>query len=304
MLSELERASYDAAGHHAALMILPNAICVGASRSGSTSLHEALGRHPDIFAARKEIDFFSRDENGDLPPWFAAEKDALVPRSLTEYSGLFEAGVHHKIRLDTSVSYFHAPIAARIAQAIPDCKIIAILRHPVDQAWSWASIALGHEPTTNEVRILLAHDEVGSDPVDEPLRWHGQYHKHLTPYLDHFPRKQIFVRTFEELTSKPEVLMDLQRFLGVTPIDLDLPHWNRSGANLGIPGGLKDELKRVLPEWVVRRLASGLHRMRDLKSLPPKKGPPQGFRNEMMACWYPDVVPGLKRLGIDVGAWK
>ena len=101
---------------------------------------------------------------------------------------------------ESSVCYLWAPVARRIAAAIPDCKLIAILRHPVDQARSWAEVQLGHPPTTGELATLLACED-GIDGAI-PLNRHGQYHRDLQAYFTHFPARQIFVRTFEDLTAR------------------------------------------------------------------------------------------------------
>ena len=112
-----------------------------------------LGYSPGYLCrpAEKRCDFFCRGEDGRLPPWFPPSADALVPRTLEDYATLFDAGAKHAVRLEFSVSYLWAPVARRIASAIPDCKLIAILRHPVDQARSWAEVQLGRPPTTNEL---------------------------------------------------------------------------------------------------------------------------------------------------------
>lgn len=305
MISELERTAMGAAGMYAVIRTLPTFIGVGAERSGTTSLARALSLHSEIWMCpRKEVDFFSRNEDGRLPTWFNAEHEALVPRTLDDYARLFEGGANYRVRGEFSVSYLYGPVARRIAAALPDVKLVAILRHPVDQARSRAEVMLGHPPSQTELELLLGCD----DSIDgqQPLREHGQYHKHLAPYYDHFPKRQIFVRTFEALTwmGGKQVLLDLQRFLGVQPIDLELPHWNRSGSTLGIPGGPKAFAKRWLPDGAVRALAGLLHRVRERKAPLPAEGLPQSFRDEMMARWYPDVVPGLERLGVDVEAWK
>ena len=83
-----------------------------------------------------------------------------------------------------------------------------------------------------------------------------------------------------------------------------MPHLNRSGANLGIPGGAKAWAKRVLPERAVGWVAGLLHKAREVKAPPPRDDLPGWFRDEMMEAWYPEVVPGLERLGVDVSAWK
>ena len=71
-------------------MTLPSFLIIGAQRSGSTTLHFTLARHPQIFmSARKEVNFFLRREDGSLPAFVDDETARLVPPTLADYETVF-----------------------------------------------------------------------------------------------------------------------------------------------------------------------------------------------------------------------
>lgn len=120
---------------------LPNLIIIGANKAGTTSLHEYLDQHPEIFMSDpKEPMFFAHSPSskankqcsrGCLPP----QRD--VVDTLEKYQKLFEQGGNHKIRGESSTAYLANPSCAKkIAGLLPAVKIVAVLRNPVDRAYS------------------------------------------------------------------------------------------------------------------------------------------------------------------------
>src|SRR4051794_25988719 len=54
--------------------VLPNLLVIGAAKCGTTSLHEYLALHPDIaMSAKKELNFFTRDDWRDAVDWYDAQ---------------------------------------------------------------------------------------------------------------------------------------------------------------------------------------------------------------------------------------
>src|SRR5579859_3390407 len=117
----------------------PNFFIIGAARSGTTSLEEYLCQHPDIFiTTKKESHFFAADR---FPPTFKGPGDdrlnERVIRDEESYGQLFADKQGTKAIGETSVFYLCYPHSAeRIAQAVPDAKIIILLREPVARAYS------------------------------------------------------------------------------------------------------------------------------------------------------------------------
>ena len=100
---------------------LPNFVIVGAMRSGSTSLYKYLQVHPQVWMPRKEIHFFDRRWDNGLD-WYRERFDG--------WSGQPAVG-------EATPTYLAETEALdRMAATIPDAKLVAILRDPVDRAYS------------------------------------------------------------------------------------------------------------------------------------------------------------------------
>ena len=120
-------------------------------RPGTTALHAALARHPQLFMSPvKEPKFFLCD---GPPPTTAGPGDAHSYREWIwrpeEYERLFDGAPPGTLRGESTPFYLSDPAAhQRIHRAVPDARLIVILRDPVDRAYSnWAHLwADGLEP--------------------------------------------------------------------------------------------------------------------------------------------------------------
>lgn len=182
---------------------LPDFLVIGGMKCGSTTLYEHLSRHPDLFlSSPKEPQFFSRE------PVFA--------RGLHWYRSLFE-GAGSRVCGEASTCYSRAPhfgdVAARIHLHLPDARLVYLVRHPVDRAYSHyrheaqARIVAGGAALPSFEEMLEENDEI----VDTSDYW-----RQLQEYLAHYPREQIHVLSLEDLQSRrDETLAALQQFLGI-----------------------------------------------------------------------------------------
>ena len=119
---------------------LPTFVVIGAMRSGSTSLYKHLQAHPDVFMPRKEIHFF--DDRWD--------------RGLAWYRSRFEGYDGQPAVGEATPTYLADPVALdRMAEMIPDARLLAVLRDPVDRAYShyWMEHARGRDPRTFEQAV-------------------------------------------------------------------------------------------------------------------------------------------------------
>src|SRR3954452_4665444 len=114
---------------------LPNVFIIGAAKCGTTSLHHYLGQHPEISMSRaKEPSVFSQGR------WVTKYES---------YDGLFDCDAPY--RGDASTSYSRYPVegdaAARIHAAVPDAKLIYLVRDPIERTVSdyVHHVAIGHE---------------------------------------------------------------------------------------------------------------------------------------------------------------
>lgn len=202
----------------------PNLLGIGAAKAGTTSLAEAVARHPDVFMPpQKELNCL---HYGDLD------------ERLDEYAAYFRDGQHARIRCDFSVRYLASPQApAAAARLAPDSRILAVLRNPIDQVQShyWHLLRQNfHQPAAvSGPPDLFAALERFPTLLHEP----ALYGKHLSRWVAYFPRSAFFVVEYEEVAHDlPGVLSRLYQFLDLPASDaaatpLEAPTRRRRGVH-------------------------------------------------------------------------
>lgn len=173
---------------------LPDFVIIGTMRAGTTALYRYLGEHPQVFmASPKEIHFFDR-EHGEGLDWYALH---------------FTEAETSQICGEATPSYLSQGTAVqRMAEAIPDSKLIAILRDPVDRAWShfWMRSERGLETRSFSKAIhdeLRAIHETGPDTPGMYYIGHGLYAHHLSRLFELYSRDSVHIMFFEELNRRP-----------------------------------------------------------------------------------------------------
>ncbi len=204
-------------------MPLPNFLILGAMKAGTTSLYRYLSQHPQIYMSPvKEPRFFAPEshsatatQTGDRPV-----KSSFVG-DLDAYRALFDGVTTETAIGEASPIYLYSPNApGRIRHQLPDVKLIAVLRHPAERAFShylhvWQS---GREPLNSFADAIAAEDQRIHDNWSS--LWHyrqrGFYYQQLKRYFDRFDATQIKICLAEDLrTATTATLADLYRFLGV-----------------------------------------------------------------------------------------
>jgi hypothetical protein len=201
---------------------LPNFFIVGAARSGTTSLEQYLSQHPEIYiTSRKETHFFAVDH---FPPYFKGPGDDRLNRRVIrdekQYTQLF-AGVRGKKAIgEASAFYLCFPdTAERIAQTVPDAKIIIILREPIARAYSAYMFLLRDGRETLGFVEGLSREEERKQKGFEPMWWYRElslYYNQVKHYLEVFGTQRVKVLLYEELfANSGQALRDVFTFLQV-----------------------------------------------------------------------------------------
>lgn len=210
---------------------MPSFIIIGAQRSGTTSLYRYLTACPHIAPAdRKEVHFFDRHfEKGTN--WYRAFFVSCLRRWAAER-------IHKRdlITGEASPYYIFNPLAPqRVAKVLAKVKIIALLRNPIDRAYShyWHMIKLGHETLSFENAIereserlwneqeRLLKDKLYYSAIHRRYSYlaRGIYVDQLQAWECFFPRAQIMILCSEEFYADPAAsLRQVCEFL-------DVPHW-------------------------------------------------------------------------------
>jgi len=282
----------------------PTFLIIGAAKSGTTTLFNALGDHPDVFVSPiKETNYFTVDP--ERPP---GPVDPVFPvRTLEAYRSLFAAGAALPARGEASPLYMERPaVARRVAQALPRARLIAILRNPVDRAWSAYRMSLRLRGRRLDPETAFDEDAAWLHPGSPFVRG-GYYAAALRPWRELFPRQQLRIALFDDLLDDPHrLLRDLYGYLGVDPAfrGPDPAHYNPGGEPRSrVFQGLL-HASRIGP--ILRRrfptLRGALRRLQGAALTPPPPLPPR-IRARLAALYADDVHEVESLLGRDLSAW-
>lgn len=218
---------------------LPTFLIIGAAKSGTTSLYQYLGQHPDIFMSpEKEPHFFAFK---DHPLNFSGPgDDKLIERTVSTWEGyrsLFESAESHMAIGEASPSTLYFPASVRrIEKYLPEARLVVILRNPVDRAHSnfYTMLLQAREPQSSFRAALEKEDErIASN---WSMFWHykrlGFYHSQLSRFYERFSSDQIHVCLFNDFVQNPTaVSQDIFSFIGVdnTFVPDTSTQYNQSG---------------------------------------------------------------------------
>jgi hypothetical protein len=205
-------------------MPLPDFFVLGAPKAGTTALHTALACHPQLYLSPvKEPKYFLCD--GRPPPQEGGPGDAHSYRewvwSRSQYEQLFAAAPGGTL-LGESTPFYLADFAAhrRIRAAVPEARLIAVLRDPVDRAYSnWAHLWADGLETIDDFVAACAEEprrrQAGWAPIWRYLET-GLYGRQLQHLFTVFPREQVHLIRYLSLVEEPAATLDrVCRFLGV-----------------------------------------------------------------------------------------
>jgi hypothetical protein len=301
------------------LRLPPTFLVIGAYKSGTTSVHHYLAQHPQVFVPRrKEPNYFAFGDVsvavGTGAPARPATPHPAAATSVTrreDYVRLFDGVAGEPAVGEVSPEYLVNERACdAIRRELPDARLVAVLRDPVQRAWSDYLMYRrdGLEPAEDFGRALDEQEERRRQGA--PTAWYvesGLYGRQLARYYDAFPAEQISVHLFDDLVRDPDGTMAaVTTFLGVDPVPLrTVDQLNASGVprNRALAAVLRSRrwlgpaLKAVLPD----RLRPGLERVVQRGLDRPAIAPEHRAR---LIETYQDDVALLGRLtGRDLSSW-
>jgi hypothetical protein len=257
-------------------MTLPNFLVIGAAKSGTTSLHYYLQQHPDVFLPALKENYFFAFEDQDVHHDGPGDRssDRVTITRLEDYCALFSDANDEAALGEVCDGYLVVPGSAeRIRRHVPDAKLIAILRQPVEGAYSMHRYLRrdGREPVADfEEAFRLGPERVKANwRYFWNYRGLGCYATLLEPYFALFDRQQIRVFLYEDLRGDPaRVMRDTFTFIGVDPAfqpDVSRRH-NPSGVPrsqmlhrlIKRPSRAKSVYRTLVPDALHRRIAPRL----------------------------------------------
>jgi hypothetical protein len=259
---------------------VPDFICIGAPRSGTTWLFERLLEHPDFWLPPvKEVHYFDRSPHYPSPNTLAETKlvsrlrqpiwllnalsgcaHALLtrgPRALrwqvrwffsdyTDewYLSLFEGVVGITGEITPAYSILAPEDVARLHSLIPRAKIIYLLRNPVERSWS------SYRKERMRHGAYLADKDILSFLASKAIANRSDYISTIDRYVEQFGHENVIVSTYDALRSEPSgMLTQIVALLGGRPELVerycDLGSVNNTAPSAVLPMGIKD----ALLEW-------------------------------------------------------
>lgn len=209
---------------------LPSFVIIGAYKCGTTSLFEHLSRHPQIARPdKKEINFFTRHFDSGLP-WYRSHFPR-IPRD----ERLAPGNPSGRITFEATPAYLpHARAARRASKAMPDAKLIVLLRQPAERTVSHYLFRPTHGASQDALRdtiraeisrirgreqALINATEDGQADTQYVLK--SVYVHQLANWLRYFPRHQVMVLSAEGLFENPALwVRRICGFVGVEERDL------------------------------------------------------------------------------------
>jgi hypothetical protein len=206
---------------------LPTFLIIGAGKSGTTYLYDRLTEHPLIYRSFVKEPHFFRHNYSKGVRWYRAHFFSPAWNS-TQGAITGEAS--------GAMFYPHAP--RRVRDVVAEAKLLAILRNPVDRAYSHYlhEVRLGFESLSFEealdaepTRLRGETERVLHDEKYFSFGWRhfayaskGLYWKSLEAWLQHFPRDQLLIIKSEDFYTNPtRILREVTAFL-------ELPDWQPS----------------------------------------------------------------------------
>lgn len=292
-------------------LVLPNFLCIGAQKTGTTTLYHILKNHPEITVSkpRKETKFFYRDEE--------------YRHGLEFYSKFFSYDTPRKAigEFDPDYLYFDY-VPERIFRNLgKDVKFIVMFRHPVDRAYSQyhMSVLKSWEEKSFDEAIQLEEQRIQNGNFVQKNNFsyvtRGLYAVQLERYFKFFPKENFLFINYDEEFKKdlPATVKKILSFLNVSDIEMD----TNISQNEASVAKSKTLMKLVQKQNPIRSLLSKVIRDPQIKRRWKKKLMAWNrkrteviplnadFRNELYKKYFhADILKLEKMTGMNLSSWN
>lgn len=292
-------------------MNLPTFLIIGVQKAGTTSIYNYLNQHPQIYMSPvKETNFLEKN-------WEEIEDQRKARIDTFEkYCQLF-TGVKDEIAIgEASPNYlFHYESSSeRIKRYVPNAKLIAVLRNPVDRAYSDYLMHIRDAIGKGQRTSLSEQIKYRADKSFIILK--GFYYKHLQHFYEEFDREQIQVYLYDDLSKDPVKFMQkMYRFVGVD--DTFLPDVSKKAQVAQVPKNtavnnllrqqnplrtiVSSGLRLILPLEVRQNIRSRLIQMNSQEKKAAPLSPED--RQQLIELYREDILKLQDLIQRDLSAW-
>jgi hypothetical protein len=234
--------------------MLPDFLIIGAQKGGTTYLYNILRRHPCFKpAVKKEIHFFDTPGFRRGLDWYR-----------THFPQQQEVDGRRVITGEASPYYLFFPYTARrVAESIPRAKLIALLRNPVDRAYSdyqhtfrqgHETLGFGEALELEEERLRGEKEKILADESYRSINYRrysylsrGIYVDQLKEWHRYFDPEQLLILKSEDFFAGPSETVDIVlEFLDLPERDFELEGKRNEG---GYSEPMDPETRRWLQEY-------------------------------------------------------
>lgn len=206
----------------------PDFMIIGPQRTGTSWLHKNIGSHPQIYLPKeKELYFFSNliikdgnsTYNSDRLQWYSKKINPNIWYLIVKYiRDIRNFNTNYSVKITGESTASYAVMAEELINEIiilkPDIKIIMLVRHPVERAWSNAKRVLMRSKARRFEEIDFKEFE--SFYKNENQITAGMYSRTIRKWSKHVRPENIFVGLFDEIKKNPKkLLVKIFKFLGV-----------------------------------------------------------------------------------------
>lgn len=191
-------------------MEFPNTFIIGVQKAGTTTLHDWLVQHPDVYSPKgyKDIDFLTNPERSD-------NSKELLRKAFMHSSGA-------DVLLQSCVNYIFFPEALlKLKNLFPESKLIVVLRSPIDRAFSAFRYMKKMGREKRNLKEAMLYEPVSDLSYslyncDFTYIEHGMYYRQLQKCYEYFERNQVLVVDFDDLRRRPDdLLRNIYGFLNI-----------------------------------------------------------------------------------------
>jgi hypothetical protein len=243
--------------------VLPDFLLIGAQRGGTTTLYHYVIQHPQILGAvaGKEVHFFDLRHGEGLDGYRAS-----FPTRRAVARAADRAGEPAVVGEATPYYLFHPAVPDRVAADLPDVRLIAVLRDPVERAWSQYrhEVDLGFETLSFEAALDAEYERLRGtnehlvfdrDAVSFAHQHHsyvarGRYLEQLERWWAVFPRDRLLLVRSEDLYIDPApAFVSIAEHLGVQT--WQPPAWSAYNASTstGLAPQTRARLRAAFRGW-------------------------------------------------------
>lgn len=219
----------------------------GVPKAGTSSLYKYISDHPNANCSiLKEVRFFL-DEKYPL-----RSSSRFNGENLDEYNSFFSTGscFENKIRVEATPDYLYSGTALKIAELLPNAKILFILRDPAERMVSWYKFAI----QCGMINAKLSFDEYVmmqvNKPVDEDTPVHlraleqCKYEKYLMDFRSAFGERMMVLDFVELKNNTKKVMKDVCVFMDVDARFFDNYKFTVENESYGVRSGWLSRIYR------------------------------------------------------------